>query len=167
MRFYKSRNVLAPKRAHSKDAGIDFFIPEFTKEFKKDFKEKNSSSYINNYGKNEHISIPANGRVLIPSGLHVSLPHEYALIAFNKSGVATKKGLDILASVVDETYQGEIHLSLSNTTDTPVQLLPNEKVVQFILIHMNYLNPIEIETLEKLYPEKTKRGVGGFGSTGQ
>jgi len=36
--------------------------------------------------------------------MHLKIPEGYALIYFNKSGVASKKHLHVGASVVDENY---------------------------------------------------------------
>ena len=38
--------------------------------------------------------------------------------------------------------------------------------MQFIIVPVNYEDPIEVQTLEELFPEESKRGEGGFGSTG-
>ena len=71
MKVSRIRDVKMPQRANSNDAGIDFFVPN-------DYEEK----WL---GKNEG--------VLIPSGILVDFPDGHALVAFNKSRVATKHGL--------------------------------------------------------------------------
>jgi dUTP pyrophosphatase len=88
-----------------------------------------------------------------------------ALIAFNKSGVSAKLGLDVLACVVDCDYQGEIHLSLVNTSNEVINILPGQKLVQFILLDVN-ICPIEEVNDNAIYNSVTERGSGGFGSTG-
>jgi dUTP pyrophosphatase len=85
------------------------------------------------------------------------------LTAFNKSGVATKQGLSIGACVVDEDYEGEIHLHLVNTSNFNTLVEPGKKIAQFILIPVNYEN---VEVVEELESRNTQRGAGGFGSTG-
>ena len=83
------------------------------------------------------------------------------------------------ACVVDEDYQGEVHLSIINTNNSSemysddmyaidsgyVTITPGDKLVQFILVPVNYANPEEV-SLEELYSEVSERGEGGFGSTG-
>ena len=101
---------------------------------------------------------------LIPSGIKANVPKGYALIAFNKSGVATKKGLYIGACVVDEDYQGEIHLHLTNVGDKDVSIAKDDKIAQFILIPVYYAIPVEVP-VENLYEAESERGAGGFGST--
>lgn len=166
--FTKVRNVKSPTRGTKKSAGIDFYVPEFDKKFIADLKSKNESivfEYDNEKSISNIVLCPHN-RILIPSGIHVKIHHNFALIAYNKSGVASKKGLDILASVIDEDYQGEIYLNVVNTGTESVIIRPGEKLIQFILIPVLYAKLQEIETLKELYPEITERGTGGFGSTG-
>jgi dUTP pyrophosphatase len=105
------------------------------------------------------------GSTNIPSGIKVKIPEGYSLIAFNKSGVSVKKGLDVLACVIDEDYQGEIHLNLVNTGLYAVHIGPGEKILQFILLSVLYADPVEKEETE-LYDEVSERGAGAFGSTG-
>lgn len=170
MNFSKVRTVKSPNRGTSLSAGIDFFVPEFDQNFIDDFLKKNEAELgvfdINLYIEDELISVEPGGRVLIPSGIHVNLADlktdGIALIAHNKSGVATKKGLDRLAEVVDEDYQGEIHISVVNTGNNTIQILPNDKLVQFLLIPVSYSMPEEIK-FEDLYTTKTDRGDKGFG----
>ena len=85
----------------------------------------------------------------------------------NKSGVATKKGLIVGACVVDEDYQGEIHLHVINTSNERVSVEPGEKLVQMLLIPVFYDILEEVNSEEELFGgEQTVRGQGGFGSTG-
>jgi dUTP pyrophosphatase len=161
MKYSKIRDVKSPSRGTSQSAGIDFFIPT-------------------EWNNGEPYSIPPGGRVLIPSGIKVNVPTGYALIAFNKSGIASKTGLMVGACVVDEDYQGEVHINMINTNQPSeyydmdghyatnpghVTITPGDKLVQFILLPINYSNPEET-TLEELYTNTTERGEGGFGSTG-
>ena len=160
MKYSKIRNVKSPNRGTPQSAGIDFYIPD---------EWNNGEPYIMKPGE----------RLLIPSGIKVKLPEGYALVAFNKSGVASKKGLIVGACVVDEDYQGEIHINIINTSgilnrwdDTvwtkdlgEIVVVPGEKIVQFILLPVLYATPEETD-IEKLYSEKSERGDGGFGSTG-
>lgn len=160
MKYTKTRDVKSPCRGTKLSAGIDFFVP-------------------NDWNWGIERVIQPGERVLIPSGIKVNVPTGHALVAFNKSGVATKTGLIIGACVVDEDYQGEIHLSLINTNnsreifaegtyvklDGTVAISPGEKLAQFILLPVNYAMPEETGA-DKLYVEDTERGEGGFGSTG-
>lgn len=164
IKFLKTREVKSPTRANTFDAGIDFYIPKFTSEFLKILKEKNPEITINDAG----IYLNEGQRVLIPSGIHCQMNSPYrALIANNKSGVATKFGLIFGAQVVDYEYQGEIHISLIYTGTETVELLPGMKAIQFLEMPV-YCSEIivdEVNSIETFYRDETTRGAGGFGST--
>ena len=69
--------------------------------------------------------------------------------------------------VVDEGYTGEVHIHLFNDGEKCVQLLPGDKIVQFILVQIG--DHIIQEVTPELYDEMTityERGTGAFGSTG-
>jgi len=143
LRFAKVRDVKSPLRAHATDAGIDFFIPN------------DSESY----------NIKPGESVLIPSGIKVHFDHGWALVANNKSGIASKKQLLVGAQVIDSSYQGEVHINLHNVGNNEVVISPGDKIVQFIMYNIGLPTPEEV-SLEDLYNDISDRGEGGFGSTG-
>jgi dUTPase len=69
---------------------------------------------------------------------------------------------------VDLSYAGEVHISVVNTSDDIIELLPNEKIIQFILTPIICCDIIEVK-YEDLYKEfaHTSRNQGGFGSSGK
>ena len=143
MKIAKIRDVQTPVRGTAFSAGIDFFVPN-------DF---------------DPIDLLPGEDVKIPSGIKTKINQGYALIAFNKSGVATKQRLQVGACVVDEDYQGEIHLHVFNSSNSIIRIVPGQKLVQFILVPVSYADPVLVSE-EYLFPEETDRGQGGFGSTG-
>ena len=226
IKFLKVRKVKSPSRAYEFDAGIDFYVPEFTKQFIEDLKKKNPLVFelelsstqpkliyndfssitlsgpsskveynlndINNTvikfdeetGEN-YFLLPPHSRIMIPSGikLRMATPGR-ALIAGNKSGIATKHGLVFGAEIADYTYKGEIHLSLINTSTKNVRIYENMKIIQFIETPI-FNSIVEVEESFYVYPgpnnksdepispaeEKfyeglqNDRGTGGFGSS--
>jgi len=142
MKISKVKIVKTPTRGTPESAGIDFFVPE--------------GIFAN---------LSPGQSCLIPSGIKANVPTGHALVAFNKSGVAVKKNLHVGACVVDEDYQGEIHIHLNNTGVETVEISPGEKIIQFILLPVFY-DIIEEVNLENLYEKESIRGEGGFGSTG-
>lgn len=160
MKFCKVRDVRSPHRAHVDDAGIDFYIPKHSKEFEEFTKENNPTLWVDAKG----IRICPGEKVIIHSGIKVKVPTGYALIAFDKSGVATKKGLLLLAKVVDESYLGEIIITMVNTSNKKANLEFDSKLIQMILIPMFYDMTEEIST-EEYEQFSSIRGEGGFGST--
>ena len=149
MKFYKLRDVKSPVRGTKESAGLDFFIPD-------DWNDRNTKL------------VKPGESLLIPSGIKANVPKGFALIAFNKSGIAVKKQLYVGACVVDEDYQGEIHINVSNVSrDTVTEVSPGDKIMQFLLLPINYELPIEVNSEEELWKDKaSERGTGGFGSTG-
>jgi len=106
-------------------------------------------------------------RLNIPSGIYCLMEeHGRALIANNKSGVASKLGLVFGASVVDTEYQGEIHINVINTSNKTVRIYEDMKIIQFLETPIYNSVIEEVETLEELYSTESSRGAGGFGSTG-
>ena len=142
MKISKVKLVKTPERGTPESAGIDFFVPDGIM-----------------------AKLSPGQSCLMPSGIKANVPAGYALIAFNKSGVAVKKSLHVGACVVDEDYQGEIHINLTNVGTEVVKISGGEKIIQFILLPVFY-DTIEEVAIENLYEEETIRGEGGFGSTG-
>ena len=107
-------------------------------------------------------------KILMPSGIHVRLPEEVFLVAENKSGIASKRGLIKGAQVIDSDYQGQIHINLINPMNTCCNIKPGEKIVQFVPYFQPKMTKVnEFESKESLYTEsESVRGEGGFGSSG-
>ena len=104
---------------------------------------------------------------MIPSGIKTWLPEGTALIAANKSGVATKKGLIFGAQVVDSDYAGEVHISIINVGTQSQVIECGDKLIQFIHtpVLLSNLEMVDDSEFNKLH-NKSLRGEGGFGSTG-
>lgn len=145
IRIYKSRPVKSPTRGTEQSAGLDFYVPE----------DYNSAPVLK---PGEHVNIP--------SGVHVLLPAGTVLVFFNKSGVALKKRLQIGACVIDEDYQGEVHLHVTNIGRKSVVIKRGEKLAQALLLQVSYPKLVEETSLEDLYQHTSTRGTGAFGSTG-
>ena len=142
LRFCKTREVQSPSRANQYDAGIDFYVPT-------DYKSE---------------GIKPGYSAKIPSGIKADIVIGMALVAFNKSGVATKHGLQVGACVVDSGYEGEIHLHVMNVSHRNVFILPDTKLVQFLYLPIALPQIIEVES-NRLFDLQSQRGEGGFGST--
>jgi dUTP pyrophosphatase len=111
----------------------------------------------------EHVSLAAGQRKLVRTGLALQIPSDcYARVA-PRSGLAFKKGIDVMAGVVDSSYRGEVGVLLINLSNTDVDFQKGERVAQ--LIFEKIYTPDAIEVRDTL--ETSERGGGGFGSTGQ
>lgn len=167
IKFTKVRDVKSPVRGTAQAAGIDFFVPNYSPLFLVDLIKKNPFVKCSIEDDTMYIVIPANGRVLIPSGIKTFMNPDTALIGANKSGVASKKGLVFGAHVIDSDYSGEIHINVINTSNEDVIVTCGEKLIQFIHtpVLLSPLEEVDKETYDKLH-DKSERGEGGFGSTG-
>lgn len=145
MKIYKTRNVKTPERGTPGSAGFDFFVPE-------DFQ-------------GTHYLVTGQS-VTVPSGIIAKVPEGFALVAFNKSGLASK-GLQVGACVIDSDYQGEILIQVRNVGLDLLEITPGMKLIQFLLLPVPAEGIEEAQSLADLFPAKTERGAGGFGSTGK
>jgi dUTP pyrophosphatase len=107
------------------------------------------------------VQLAPHERVLVPTGLAVAIPEGYYGRIAPRSGLATNKGIDVLAGVIDADYRGEVQCLLHNTGDEPVELPAQTKVCQLIVEKIITPNAVWADSLAD-----TIRGDGGFGSTG-
>lgn len=129
-------NAKMPHRAHRGDAGMDVYTPQA-------------------------FGINAGDHKVISLGWRCEIPDGWVLLVFNKSGHAVKYGLDKGAEVIDSGYRGEVHIHLFNHGNMPVQFKAGEKIAQLLLMPVWTGLPEEGKVRIN-----TKRGIGGFGSTG-
>lgn len=110
------------------------------------------------------IQIAPHKTVKIGTGLSFELPRGYFAGIFARSGLATKKGLRPAncVGVCDSDYRGEYIVALHNDTDEIMTIQPQEKIAQMILLPFLFMEFEEVVELSD-----TKRGDGGFGSTGE
>ena len=107
------------------------------------------------------VQIEAKQRGVARTGLAVAIPPGFYGRVAPRSGLAVRKGLDVLAGVIDSDYRGEICVVLYNTGDEPINLPAGSKICQLIVEQI--ITP-EAEWATDL--DETARGAGGFGSTG-
>lgn len=100
----------------------------------------------------------------IGTGLAFELPRGTFAAIFARSGIATKRGLRPAncVGICDSDYRGEYIVALHNDTDFVQYVQPQERIAQMTLLPYIYMNFYEVEELSD-----TKRGDGGFGSTGE
>ncbi|MDQ2975423.1 MAG: dUTP diphosphatase [Acidobacteriota bacterium] len=109
----------------------------------------------------EDLVIQPRQRTLAHTGLAVAIPEGYYGRLASRSGLATRKGLDVLAGVIDADYRGEIGCLLFNSGDETIHLPAQSKICQLIIEKI--ITPTAVWADEI---NKTDRGSGGFGSTG-
>jgi len=163
--FNKGKQSL-PLYSHDTDAGFDFMSDFSTKKSKYDF--LGNGKYIFDDDKKELKLLSNGGRVLIPTGLHISLPNGYELQVRPRSGLALKHGISIVNSpgTIDQQYNGEIGIILINTDpDNDFIIKDGDRIAQGVLNEISQVKWNNVDSVEEL--GNTERGQGGFGSTGK
>ncbi len=102
-------------------------------------------------------------RTLIPTGLFIELPEGFEAQIRPRSGLAFKHGLTVLNSpgTIDADYRGEIKVLLVNLSEADFIVNNGERIAQMVIAKHEQIiwEPV-------IQLEKSNRGAGGFGSTG-
>ena len=111
----------------------------------------------------ESITLKPLERVVIKTGLHISLQPGFEAQVRPRSGLALKKGITVLNSpgTIDPDYRGEIGVILVNLSAENFVVEDGERVAQIVIAKYEQASWEEVDILSE-----TKRGVDGFGSTG-
>ena len=102
-------------------------------------------------------------RSLVPTGIAIALPEGYEAQVRPRSGLAVRHGLTILNSpgTIDADFRGEIQVLLTNLGNAPVTITRGMRIAQLVVAPVVRAQILEVASLDK-----TRRGSGGFGSTG-
>ena len=125
-----------PTKAHRTDAGYDLYA-------------------------SEDAVVVGRQRTTIKTGVSFEMPDGLAGLIWPRSGLSVKKGLDVLAGVVDSGYRGEVMVCLYNTSDEDVEIKRGDRIAQIIFQEVPVISLLLREELET-----SQRGSNGFGSTG-
>nr|DAP18011.1 MAG TPA: dUTPase [Caudoviricetes sp.] len=113
---------------------------------------------------NDTIVIPYNSTMLCRTGLSFEIPKGYVGLIYIRSSVGAK--LDLVLSnqvgVIDSDYRGEVMLPLRNLGRGRRVIESGTRIAQMVITPILSSN---IEVVDEL--TETKRGDGGFGSTGK
>jgi dUTP pyrophosphatase len=102
-------------------------------------------------------------RTIVKTGLFIALPVGTEAQVRPRSGLAAKNGITVLNApgTVDADYRGEIGVILVNLSNEDFVINDGERIAQLVIAKHERANWEEVEVLSE-----TKRGSGGFGSTG-
>lgn len=100
---------------------------------------------------------------LIKTGIAISIEKDFVAYVYARSGLAVKKGITLAncVGVIDSDYRGEVCVALHNISKEAYEVKNGERIAQLVIQKVEYPTIIETENLDE-----TKRGEGGFGSTG-
>ena len=112
----------------------------------------------------EPVTLKPMQRMLIPTGIAAEIPKGYAGMIYARSGLATKHGITMInaVGVVDSDYRGEIKCGVVNFGEEKFTISPGDRIAQMVITPAPQ---VSIEIAEEI--DGTKRGAGGFGSTGK
>lgn len=112
---------------------------------------------------NENVVLKPNERKLIKTGLSIALPKDYEAQIRPRSGLALKNGITVLNApgTIDADYRGEIGIILINLGNEDFTIERGMRIAQMVISPV-----IQAELIEICELDETKRGCGGFGSTG-
>ncbi len=102
-------------------------------------------------------------RVLVPTGLYIQLPPGHEAQIRPRSGLALKHGITVVNSpgTIDADYRGEVGIILANISKEEFVIRDGDRICQMVVASHEQ---VEWENVEQL--EKSVRGSGGFGHTG-
>jgi dUTP pyrophosphatase len=111
----------------------------------------------------EPVTLAPGHRAMVPTGLTIALPSGYEAQVRPRSGLAAKHGITCLNSpgTIDADYRGEVKVILINLGQEPFVIKRGERIAQMIIAPVTRA---ELKVVAEL--DVTKRGRGGFGSTG-
>lgn len=131
-------DAMLPHYAHPGDAGLDVFS-------------------------NQSATIEPGTFTLIKTGIAIELPPGTEAQVRPRSGLALKRGVTVLNApgTIDTGYRGEVGVILINHGPDPFIVTPGDKIAQMIV---KPVLSVDVEETESL--SDSRRGEGGFGSTG-
>ncbi len=113
----------------------------------------------------ESITIEPGKTILVPTGIKTEIPDGYVGLIFARSGLATKSDLAPAnkVGVIDSDYRGEWMVALHNHGTMIREVANGERIAQVIFMP---IPKVIFEEVQESELDVTKRGEGGFGSTG-
>lgn len=112
----------------------------------------------------EEIVLKPLERKLVATGLFIELPEGYEAQLRPRSGLAFKHGISLpnTPATIDSDYRGEIKIALINLSNENFTIKTGERIAQMVIAKHEKAELIQVAELNE-----TKRGEGGFGSTGK
>lgn len=104
-------------------------------------------------------------RAVIPTGIALAIPEGYAGFVQPRSGLAAKHGISLVNApgLVDSGYRGEVRVVAVNLDERePFVIRRGDRIAQLVVMAVPPASLREVDAL----PE-SKRGAGGFGSSGR
>lgn len=152
LNLYKSGESLSYQTSGS--SGFDLRVNEIT--------DISTGSKLNLQDKS--FILKAKSRCLVHTGIFTEFESNLEIQIRSRSGLAFKNGIVVLNSpgTIDSDYRGEIGVILFNSSEVDFEVKYSDRIAQAILCPVVKANFIFQDDLSD-----SKRGTGGFGSTGK
>jgi dUTP pyrophosphatase len=112
----------------------------------------------------EDVTLAPGARAAVATGFAIAIPEGYEVQVRPRSGLALKHGVTCLNTpgTIDSDYRGEVKVILANLGQETFEVRRGERIAQLVPAPVLRAHFHEVEMLEE-----TRRGAGGFGSTGR
>ncbi|MDQ7000158.1 MAG: dUTP diphosphatase [Mariprofundus sp.] len=112
----------------------------------------------------DDVIIEPGSHALIKTGFAMALPDNYEAQIRPRSGLALKHGITVLNSpgTIDADYRGEVGVILINHGSEAFTVQRGDRIAQMIIAPFVQADFQQVDALSA-----TKRGDGGFGSSGK
>lgn len=127
-----------PKKAHPTDAGFDLYA-------------------------SADVTVPARGRVLVPTDIAIEIPEGYFGLVTGRSGITIREGIVGQVGIIDSHYRNGIGIMMFNHRDADYEIPQGTRCGQLLILPLAEVEEL-VETDELT---ETDRGTGGYGSTGR
>jgi len=153
--------VILPHYESELASGFDLMAKSFKKLFK-GTKEVPLDQKLQKSIQEGYLTLRGFERVLIGTGVYVSVPQGYEIQIRPRSGHALKRGLTVINTpgTIDADYRGEIGVILINNTPFLSRITLGDRIAQGVAMKVQH-----VIWNQKSKLDETKRGDGGFGST--
>ena len=132
-----SKTTRLPTKANESDAGWDLYA-------------------------SEDVIIEPSQTQPVGTNIAMAIPDGYVGLIWDRSGMATKRGVHRFAGVIDSGYRGEIKVCLWNSSKEHCIINKGDRMAQILFQPVPPLPMIEVQDINT-----TSRGVKGFGSSGR
>jgi len=112
----------------------------------------------------EPIELAPRARASVPTGLAMEIAPGFEGQVRPRSGLARDHGVTLVNTpgTIDADYRGEVGVLVINHGDKPVRIESGQRIAQLVIAPVARAELVVVDELSD-----TKRGQGGFGSTGR
>jgi len=145
------------------DIAAHFYYQNSFKVYSKDNKEITVLGIQNENGK-AYVDLPSEWRMLVPTGLILDIPEQHCVKIYPRSGLSTKKGLNLIncVGIIDADYVEQLFIPVYNNSQERLRIYSGDRIAQGELVYQ----PQASITYINERPNRKSDRNGGFGSTG-